>query len=110
MRVLSPLILLLPFAAAAQAQQSRLAESVSRLAAISAPRGYESGMADSLLALLPGSRRDRAGNVLTTLGSGTPRRLVACPMDEPGWIVGGVRADGYLTLRRLPGRVPPLFA
>jgi endoglucanase len=30
-------------------------------------------------------------------------------MDEPGWIVGGIREDGYLTVRRLPGRTPPLF-
>ena len=42
-------------------------------------------------------------------GNGTPRRLIACQLDEPGWIVGGVRPDGWLTVRRLPGRVPPLF-
>ena len=32
-----------------------------------------------------------------------------CPLDEPGYVVGDVRPDGYLTLRRVPGEVPPLF-
>jgi putative aminopeptidase FrvX len=47
--------------------------------------------------------------VVVVRGNGTPRRLIACQLDEPGWIVGGVRPDGWLTVRRLPGRVPPLF-
>ncbi len=82
---------------------------VTRLASIAAPVGHETGLADTLLALLPNAERDRAGDVVLTLGRGAPRRLVACPMDEPGWIVGSVRDDGYLTVRRLPGRTPPLF-
>ena len=91
------------------AQSAPAAPLVQRLASIPAPIGYEHALADSLLALLPGARRDRAGDVTLTLGSGAPRRLIACPMDEPGWIVGGIRDDGYLTVRRLPGRTPPLF-
>lgn len=109
MRVLHGVVLTMLVGGSAHAQDLPAAALASRLAAIAAPVGYESAMADSLLALLPGSRRDRAGNVVVTLGTGNPRRLLACPIDEPGWIVGGVRADGYLTLRRLPGRVPPLF-
>ena len=73
---------------------------------IPAPLGYESAMGDSIARMLArtGSvSRDRAGNVLLTLGRASPARLVACPMDEPGWVVGGVRDDGYLTIRRLPG-------
>ena len=81
----------------------------ARLAAIAAPIGYESALADTLLGLLPGARRDRAGNAVLVRGSGTPRRLIACQLDEPGWIVGSIRPDGWLTVRRLPGRVPPLF-
>ena len=82
---------------------------VQRLASIPAPIGHEQALADTLRAMLPGARLDRAGDVTLTRGSGSPRRLVACPMDEPGWIVGGIRDDGYLTVRRLPGRTPPLF-
>jgi len=63
---------------------------------------------DSLLALLPGAARDRAGDAVVTLGTGDRRRLVVCPVSEPGFVVGRVRDDGWLTLRRAPGRVSPV--
>lgn len=89
------------------AQVDRLA---TRFAAMTAVTGYEQAMADSLLTLLPGSVRDRTGNVTLTFGRGAPKRLVACPLDEAGYVVGNVTDDGYLTLRRVAGRaVPPLF-
>lgn len=71
--------------------------------------GYEQAVTDSLLALFPGATRDRLGDVSVTLGSGAPRRLVSCPLDEAGYAVGGITPDGYLTLHR-EGRVTnPLF-
>jgi putative aminopeptidase FrvX len=79
------------------------------MASMSAVTGYERALVDTVLRLLPGSARDRAGNARMTLGAGKARRLVVCPLDEPGYVVGGIRADGYLTLRRVPGRVSPLF-
>jgi putative aminopeptidase FrvX len=75
-----------------------------RLAGMSAVTGLEQQLVDTLLSLLPGSRRDRAGNAVLTLGAGKSRRLAACPVDEPGYVVGHVRGDGWLTLRRSPGR------
>ncbi len=91
---------------AARAQSAATAESlVQRLATIPAVTGLEQRMVDTLLALLPGARRDRAGNAVLTLGSGTSRRLLACPVDEPGYVVGQIRPDGYLTLRRAPGGI-----
>lgn len=89
--------------------QEPLADLAGRLAGMSAPVGYESAVADSIAALLPSARRDRAGNVVLRSASTGRRRLVACPLDEPGWVVGAVRSDGYLTVRRLPGRIPALF-
>jgi putative aminopeptidase FrvX len=74
-----------------------------RFAGMTAVTGYEQAMADSLVALLPGSARDRAGNVTLTLGRGTPKRLVSCPLDEVGYVVGNIMDDGYLTLRRVGG-------
>lgn len=74
-----------------------------RLAGMTAVTGYEQAMGDSLLALLPGSARDRAGNVTLSLGRGAPKRLVACPLDEVGYVVGNVTHDGYLLLRRVGG-------
>ncbi len=74
-----------------------------RLASMTAITGLEQAMTDSLLALLPGSARDRAGNVTLTLGNGSPRRLLACPLDEIGYVVGNITMDGYITLRRVGG-------
>ena len=75
----------------------------TRLAAMTAVTGYEQRLVDSIVALLPGATRDRAGNAVIILGSGARRRLVACPVSEPGFVVGRVRDDGWLTLRRAPG-------
>jgi putative aminopeptidase len=74
-----------------------------RFSGMTAVTGYEQAMADSLLALLPGSARDRAGNVTLSLGRGAPKRLVSCPLDEIGYVVGNVTDDGYLLLRRVGG-------
>ncbi|MEK6609971.1 MAG: hypothetical protein AABZ35_03515, partial [Gemmatimonadota bacterium] len=43
---------------------------VLRMAAMSAVSGLEDAMADSLLAAVPGSALDRAGNVVWTRGTG----------------------------------------
>lgn len=84
----------------------------SRFAAMTAVTGLEQAMADSLVALFPAASRDRAGNVTMTLGQGAPKRLVACPLDEVGYVVGNVLPDGYLLLRRVGGAprvTSPLF-
>ena len=82
-----------------------------RFAGMTAITGYEQAMTDSLLALLPGSTRDRGGNVTLTLGRGSPNRVVFCPLDEVGYVVGNITDDGYVTLRRV-GAAPlpnPIF-
>ena len=87
-------------------------ESLSvRFSGMTAVTGYEQSMTDSLLALLPGSVRDRTGNVTVTLGRGAPKRLVYCDLDEIGYAVGNITDDGYITLRRVGGgaRLSPLF-
>jgi len=87
-------------------------ESLSvRFAGMTAVTGYEQSMTDSLLALLPGSTRDRTGNVTLTLGRGAPKRLVYCALDEVGYVVGNITDDGYVLLRRVGGgaRLYPLF-
>lgn len=103
-----------PVTAQSPGDASALAE---RLAAMTAVSGYERAVTDTLLRLLPtasapdgagASARDRAGNVVLRIGSGPRRRLLACGIDEPGWVVGGVRPDGYLTLRRVGPAATPL--
>jgi putative aminopeptidase len=76
-----------------------------RLAGMTAVTGLEQAVGDTLLTLLPGSVRDRTGNVTVTLGKGAPRRVVTCPLDEVGYVVGNITPDGFLLLRRVGGRV-----
>ena len=104
------LLLFIPGNLGAQARAEPSIRSLAfRLSSIPAVTGYEQALVDTLLRLLPGARRDRAGNAVLVLGQGNPKRLLACPLDEPGYVVGHVREDGYLTLRRSPGKVGPLF-
>lgn len=91
--------------AAAQATDSLAV----RFSAMSAVTGFEDAMADSLLAMLPGSGRDRGGNVVFAHGGAVPARIAVCPMDEVGWVVGAITDGGYLTLRRVGAPVGPLF-
>jgi len=89
---------------AAQSVPTPVDDLAWRFAGMSAVTGLEQRLVDTLISLLPGSRRDRAGNAVLTLGAGKSRRLAVCPVDEPGYVVGRVRDDGWLTLRRSPGR------
>jgi putative aminopeptidase FrvX len=100
--------LLSPASLPAQAD-SGLPNLVRQLASMTAVTGYEQPMADTMLALLPGAVRDRAGNVVLTLGVATRQRAAVCPLDEPGYVVGGIRENGYLTLRQIGTRLPRLF-
>src|SRR5438477_113426 len=97
----------------AQASPLGSAQSVDnlavRLAGMTAVTGLEQAMTDTLLTLLPGSIRDRAGNVTLSLGNGAPKRLVACALDEVGYVVGNIIPEGYLTLRRVGAPPTPLF-
>lgn len=53
---------------------------------------------------------DNLGDVVVTIGSGSPHRLLAAPMDEPGFVVSDITPDGYLRVQRLPqGGSLPLF-
>jgi putative aminopeptidase len=53
---------------------------------------------------------DNLGDVLVTIGSGVPHRLIVTPMDEPGFVISDVTEDGYLRVQRLPQfGLPPMF-
>jgi putative aminopeptidase FrvX len=43
-------------------------------------------------------RSDALGNLTVTFGSGRPRRLVACPLGEPGFVVSRIDDGGYLRI------------
>ena len=74
--------------------------------------GYESQLTDkvrtSLKELHP--LTDNLGDVIVTIGSGAPHRLIVTPIDEPGFVVSEITPDGYLRVQRLPqGGLPPIF-
>src|ERR1700685_725606 len=104
-----------PAAAQAQAQDrpyGALPQRLDEFVRTPAVSGYENQLADeirsSLRNLHPAT--DNLGDVIVTIGSGTPHRLLVAPMDEPGFVVSEITPDGYLRVQRLPqGGLPPIF-
>src|SRR5580698_3636654 len=44
----------------------------------------------------PGSiKEDRLGNLVITIGSGNPRRLLSTSLDEPAYVISSIQPDGY---------------
>ena len=85
--------------------------ALSRIAAVS---GYEQPLAAAIASQLRGQglhpHTDNMGDVWVSAGSGMPRRLIVAAIDQPGYIVSGIDARGYLRVQRLPQRAPtPVF-
>jgi putative aminopeptidase len=99
----------------APAQQA-INDVLRELVETPAVTGYEQSVGKKIVARIRAMPQrysvstDRMGNIVVTVGSGAPRRLVVAPIDEPGFVVSGITPDGYLTLQRLPqGGNLPLF-
>jgi putative aminopeptidase FrvX len=73
---------------------------VSSWLSYDAPPGEESRITDAVVAADGRWRRDNLGNLVMTVGSGHPRRLVACGLDHVGYIVSEITDQGYLRLHR----------
>ncbi len=43
-------------------------------------------------------KKDNLGNLILTIGSGSPKRLLAAPLDEPGYLVSAIQENGYLRI------------
>jgi putative aminopeptidase len=74
--------------------------------------GYENPLAAKIRAGIASFHpvTDNLGDVIATIGSGAPHRLIVTPIDEPGFVVSGITDDGYLRLQRLPqSGLPPIF-
>ncbi|MGE5732396.1 MAG: hypothetical protein ACM37U_10670, partial [Gemmatimonas sp.] len=65
------------------------------IALIAAP-GNERVATERIMATGSGWTRDGMGNLIKRVGDGTPRRAVACGLDETGYVVSEITADGYL--------------
>jgi putative aminopeptidase len=74
--------------------------------------GYEGELVEKIRTKLAAFHPavDNLGDITVTLGSGAPRRLLITPIDEPGYVVSEITADGYLRLQRLPqSGLPVIF-
>ncbi len=79
--------------------------AVSSWIRLDAPPGHEAAAAAMLMRALPGWHTDQWGNAIKTVGTGTPRRVVACGLDYSAFVVSRITDNGYLRLRRtgVPG-------
>ncbi len=74
--------------------------------------GYEDELAEKMREEISPfhPKTDNLGDVIVTIGSGAPNRLLVTPIDEPGFVVSGITDDGYLRVQRLPqSGLPPIF-
>src|SRR5208282_3944931 len=116
-----PILLLLVSALSAPATTAQTGKpAVSRsfaadlrdFVATPAVSGYEKSLSEKVRAEVASFHPvvDNLGDVIVTIGSGAPHRLIVTPIDEPGFVVSGITDDGYLRLQRLPqSGLPPIF-
>ena len=74
--------------------------------------GYENELAEKIRSEISARnpKTDNLGDIIVTIGTGAPNRLIVTSIDEPGFVVSGITDDGYLRVQRLPqGGLPPIF-
>ena len=108
------LALLLSVSVSVLAQDGRDTQNDARTLrswiALDAPPGWEHLATDVILKSMPGWQRDALGNLILRKGSGSPRRVVVCGLDRPGFAVTEITEDGYLRLREAGSlRMHPLW-
>ena len=111
-------LILIPCAQPARAQTAQpkvpgdLASDLKEFVETPSVSGYENQLSEKISAKLAAFHPavDNLGDVVVTVGSGSPHRLIVTPIDEPGFAVSGITRDGYLRLQRLPqSGLPPIF-
>lgn len=109
-RLLVGLVVFLGLAlpAAAVDEVAHVARTLEQLAELAGVSGYEERVTAWLAGRLEkfNPQVDNLGNVTLTVGSGAPHRLLITSIDEPGYVVSQITADGFLRVQRLP-QAPP---
>ena len=95
-----PFVLLGLLPAPARSQSIDLAAVASWLMP-DVPTGYETRTVPWLAEALPTWSVDHWGNLVRVVGSGTPRRIVACALDRPALSASQITDDGYLRVHRI---------
>ncbi len=85
------------------ADQTHLISNLSAFAEISSVTGREEAAAAYIRSLLPDAdiMTDKLGNLILTIGSGSPKKLITAPLDEPGYVISQIQEDGYLRITPL---------
>jgi putative aminopeptidase FrvX len=78
--------------------QRRAVDAVATWIALDAPTGREHHATDIIRRDVAGWTRDRTGNLVVRRGSGSPRRVVACPLDQASYVVSAITPNGYMRL------------
>ena len=87
---------------AAQAQWPALLQAGARTSAVTGREAEATRFVQSLFK--PGAlQHDALGNLVLVLGSGSPRRLLVAPLDEPGYVVSQIQENGYLRVAPVGG-------
>lgn len=73
-----------------------LARAVATWIAVPATPGFEDQATSRIVSATRGFSRDAQGNLVRRAGSGTPRRVLACGIDEVGYAVSEITEEGYL--------------
>lgn len=76
-------------------------EALASWVALDAPTGHEHHATGPLMSRFSGWNVDRYGNLVKTVGSGEPHRVVACALDSYAYAVSQITPDGYLRLHRI---------
>jgi len=108
-RILAALLVSAPLLAQ-QPARDPIADAVAAWVPVLSAPGAEDHAAASLIRGLGASWSvDRFGNLVRRVGSGTPRRVVACGLDFPSYVVSQVTNDGYLRVRPTGSAAHPLW-
>jgi putative aminopeptidase FrvX len=94
----------------AQTVDSTALKSAAEWIRLIAPPGAEEQVAATLAKNLGDDWQvDRFGNLVKRVGSGTPRRVVACGIDFSAYVVSQITEKGYLRVRRTGTGGHPLW-
>jgi len=89
-----------PVFVSAQATDRDL-EAIASWVAVDSATGYENRTSPALASALGGWTADAYGNVVVTIGTGTPHRVLACALDRPSYAVSQITDEGYLRVHRI---------
>jgi putative aminopeptidase FrvX len=114
LRNLIPAVLLCALNSSVSAQSPtsdwQITDAISSWIRTAAPAGAEELATTHLLKTLPGFSRDPIGNLIRRVGSGSPRRVIACGLDVSSYAVSEITDQGYIRLHRMGAAAPgPLW-